>query len=163
MALIYETENFTVEAPARPHVSREEGGHIKVAIKDRSITDRTKLSPKQATELTRLTMIVGQALEAAMNKRGVPVIKINYQDMGNWSYKEGKSHYMHYHIYGRVLGAKNQPFPESVYLPDRSTGFFDNFKPLNDDDIAEIKNQIDRVAADEKYIEFQKIIDQIEE
>jgi len=159
MAIFYSTENFTVEAPERPHIPREEGGHLKIAVKDKTIADRTKLSIKQAIELVRLTMIVGEAFEIAMNRRGVPVIKINYQDMGNWSYKEGKKHYMHYHIYGRVLNAKHQPYPESMNLPDRSTGFYDSFLPLNDEDIAEIEREIERISNTEKYIEFQKIID----
>lgn len=90
----------------------------------------------------RLSMIVGEALEIAMNNRGVKVVKVNYQDMGNWSYKEGAKPYLHYHIFGRVLGAPNQPFPESVYLPDRATGFYDKFTPLNEDDVAEICKQM---------------------
>jgi diadenosine tetraphosphate (Ap4A) HIT family hydrolase len=151
MALITETENFIVESRDKPFVSREEGGHIRIRVKDESITDRTKLNPRQAIELMRLTMIVGEAYATAMNNRGVKVIKVNYQDMGNWAFKDGKKPLMHYHIFGRVLNAPRQPFPESVYLPDRSSGFYDAFIPLNEEDIATIKEEITKVAAQQKY------------
>ncbi len=151
MAIIYETPNFIVETHEKPFVSREEGGHLRISTKDHSITDRTKLSPKVAIEFMRISTIVGEALELAMNNLGIPVIKINYQDMGNWSYKENKAPFLHYHIMGRVLHAKKQPFPESVYLPDRSTGFYDGFIPLNANDIQEIVKQIKIAEEDPRY------------
>lgn len=151
MALIYETPNFIVESHEKPFVPREEGGHIRIKIKDPSVVDRTMLTPEQAREFIRLSMIIGKALEIAMNNRDVKVVKVNYQDMGNWAYKEGRNSYFHCHIFGRVLGANHQPFPESVYLPDRSTGFYNGFTPLDEEDIAEIKNQIGVVMQEAKY------------
>lgn len=148
---IYETENFIVESHEKPFVSRTDGGHIRIRIKDASITDRTKLDPKTAKELMRLTMIIGEAFEKAMNYRGIPVIKINYQDMGNWAYKRGEKPFLHIHVFGRAENAVKQPFPESVYLPDRNTGFYDDFEPLNTDDMDEIKKQISEVEKQEKY------------
>jgi len=82
MAFIYETENFIVEAFDTPHVTRTDGGHIRIKIKDESFSDRTKVSPKVAQEFMRLTMIIGESMEKAMNNRGINVVKINYQDMG---------------------------------------------------------------------------------
>ena len=155
MAIIYETPNFVVETHEKPFVSREEGGHLRISIKDHSITDRTKLSPKVAIEFMRISMIVGEALEAAMKNLGVPVKKINYQDMGNWSYKEGKAPFLHYHIMGRVLNALKQPFPESVYLPDRNTGFYNGFIPLSEGDIQEIVKQIKIIESKPKYKLFE--------
>lgn len=152
MAIIYNTENFIVETHEKPFVSREEGGHLRIAVKDHSISDRTKLSPQMAKELMRLSMIVGEALEIAMNNLGVKVVKVNYQDMGNWSYKEGKQPFLHYHVFGRVLHAPHQPFPESVYLPDRSSGFYEKFVPLNEKDSAEIVEQIEIISQKEKYL-----------
>lgn len=151
MAFIYETLNFIVESKEDPFVSREEGGHVRIRIKDKSITDRTKIKPKIAIEFIRISMIVGEALQIAMNKRGIKVIKVNYQDMGNWPWKEHKKPFLHYHIFGRVLGAKKQPFPESIYLPDRSTGFYDGFIPLNKDDNKEILKQIKLISYKPKY------------
>jgi len=149
--LISETENFIVETQERPFVPRTDGGHIRIKIKDGSITDRTKLDSKTAKELMRLTMIVGEAFEKAMNNRGIPVIKINYQDMGNWAWKRGEKPYLHIHVFGRASNSVKQPFPESVYLPDRSTGFYEGFEPLNNEDIAEIQKQIKEVEKQEKY------------
>ena len=151
MALIYETDNFIVESHDKPFVSREEGGHIRIRVKDENISDRTKLNPKQAKEFIRLSMIVGEALEKGMNERGVKVIKVNYQDMGNWYYKNGTKPFFHCQVFGRVLGAKNQPFPESVYLPDRSTGFYDKFVPLDGEDIKVIKRFIEEISERPEY------------
>lgn len=153
MAQIYETKNFIVESHEKPFVSREEGGHIRIRIKDNSITDRTKLDAATAIELMRLTMIVGEAMEKAMNSVGITVVKINYQDMGNWAYKNGKQPFLHIHVFGRVVGATHQPYPESVYLPDRSTGFYEGFKPLNETDIKVIQQEIEAIKSLDKYQE----------
>jgi diadenosine tetraphosphate (Ap4A) HIT family hydrolase len=151
MATIYETENFIVESHEEPFVSRTDGGHIRIRVKDKTITDRTKLEPKVAIELMRLTMIVGEAFEIAMNNCGVPVVKINYQDMGNWAYKRNEKPFLHVHVFGRATNAVKQIWPESVYLPARESGFYNGFEPLNTEDIVEIKKQIDIVIAKEKY------------
>ena len=84
MTMIYESENFFVEAVEKPHVDRDDGGHIKIYPKVR-IRDRQQLSPKQAIELMKLTIIVGQAMTKIMNEHGVDIGRINYQDNGNWS------------------------------------------------------------------------------
>ncbi len=151
MAIILETKNFTVESYERPFVSRNDGGHIRIGAKDLDITDRTRLTPKQAIELMRLTMVVGKALEIAMNKRGIPVVKINYQDMGNWAAKTAAKPSLHVHIFGRSIDAVKQPWPESVYLPDRKTGFYEGFEPLNENDQAEILKQIRTIFEEDKY------------
>lgn len=147
---IFETKYFTVEPHPKPFVSREEGGHIRIFPK-REITDRTKLSPQEATELIRLTMIVGEAMEIAMNNRGVNVVKINYEDLGNWAFKRNEDPLFHIHIFGRAKNAKHQIFPEAVQLPDRSTGFYDKFKPLDEQDIIEIRKQIELISNLDKY------------
>lgn len=149
--IIHETENFIVESSERPFVSRTDGGHIRIGIKDKTVADRTKLDPQVAIELMRLSMIVGEAFELAMNNRGVPVVKINYQDMGNWAYKTGDKPSLHYHVFGRASNAIKQPWPESVYLPDRNTGFYEGFEPLNEEDVTEIKDQIAIVEQKDKY------------
>ncbi len=151
MAQIYLSENFIVESFETPHVTRTDWWHIRIRIIDESITDRTKISPVIAIEFMRLTMIIGEAMEIAMNNQWVNVVKINYQDMGNWAFKWGKKPFFHMHIYGRAKDAKFQIFPESVYLPDRSSGFYDKFEPLNKEDILEIQKQIGIIEKQEKY------------
>lgn len=151
MATILETKNFIVESHEKPFVSRTDGGHIRIKVKDLSIADRTKLNPEQAIELMRLTMVVGEAFETAMNKRGIPIVKINYQDMGNWAAKTNTKPFLHVHVFGRSKDAVKQPWPESVYLPDRGTGFYEGFEPLNEDDQTEILTQIELVSKENKY------------
>jgi diadenosine tetraphosphate (Ap4A) HIT family hydrolase len=150
MALIYETQNFLVEAFDTPHVTRTDGGHIRIYPR-KKVMDRTELSPKLAIELMRLTMVVGEAMTAGLTKRGIVIMRINYQDMGNWAFKKKEKPFFHLHVYGRAKTAKYQPYCEAVQLPDRSTGFYDNFEPLNKGDIKEIRRQIELLFQKDKY------------
>lgn len=84
-------------------------------------------------------MVIGEAMETAMNNLGIPMIKINYQDMGNWAWKTNTKPFLHIHVFGRASNAVKQIWPESVYLPDRVTRLYDGFEQLNDDDMEEIK------------------------
>ena len=140
--MIFETQNFTVKAVEEPFVDRDEGGHIRVDCKIAGVKDRTHLTPAQAVECARLLMLTGEAYKIAMKNRGVDIIRMNYQDMGNWYYKYNHPEALIINIFGRVLGCKHQPFPEAVYLPDRSTGFYDNFKPITAEDEKEIQKQM---------------------
>ncbi len=150
--LIYETNHFTLEIHPKPFVSREEGGHLRIFPKDKArISDRRDFTVQEATEFMKLSMIAGEALQTAMNKRGIPVVKINYCDLGNWAFKRNEKPVLHLHIFGRAKNAKIQIFPEAVQLPDRSTGFYDNFKPLNNHDIKAIKQEISNLLKQKKY------------
>jgi hypothetical protein len=73
--------------------------------------------------------------------------------MGNWAQKTNTKPFLHIHVFGRANNAVKQIWPESVYLPDRGTGFYDGFEPLNNNDIEEIKKQIGLVLKEEKYNE----------
>jgi len=150
MAFVYETKNFEVVTHEKPFVSRTDGGHIKIVTKN-GTEDRTKLKPKEAIELMRLTMLVGEAFQTAMNKRGIPVVKINYEELGNWAYKTSDKPHLHIHLFGRAKNARKQVFPEAVYLPARETGFYDGFEPLEEEDIKEIQWQIKGLENTEKY------------
>lgn len=147
---IYETNSFTVSAYGRPHVSREEGGHIVISAKE-DIHDRTELRPAQAKEYIRLSMLIGEAMGKALNIRGIPVVKINYADNGNWAFKANKKPHLHMHIFGRASDAVNQIFPEAVKLPARESGFYDDFHSLNSKDINEIITQINILEKQERY------------
>jgi diadenosine tetraphosphate (Ap4A) HIT family hydrolase len=108
MALIFESENFIVEAADRPHVDRLDGGHIRILPKAR-VRDRTQLSPDLAKELMKLTMIAGEAMEMALGRRGIDIGRINYQDNGNWGVFKPEGPYLHLHLYGRARSAKSLP------------------------------------------------------
>jgi diadenosine tetraphosphate (Ap4A) HIT family hydrolase len=147
---IYETENFEVITHEKPFVSRKEGGHIKIVAKG-DYTDLTQLPPNIAVEYIWLVELVGEAFPLAMNNRGVPVIWVNYHTMGNWAFKKNTKPHFHTQIFGRVKNAKKQVWPEAVYLPARESGFYDDFVPVNEEDVAEIRKQIEIVSENEKY------------
>jgi diadenosine tetraphosphate (Ap4A) HIT family hydrolase len=147
---IFQTKNFIVEVAEKPHVTRTDGGHIRIFPKLK-VVDRTELSPELAIELTRLTMIVGGAMTKALNKRDIDIGRINYQDNGNWSVFKPEGPYLHIHLYGRAKSAKIQKYGDACYFPQRSTGFYDSFEPLNDDDIKEIRKEIESIFKEGKY------------
>lgn len=150
--LIYETYNFIVEAPEKPHVDRDDGGHIIILPKIR-VLDRQHLTPDLAVELMWLTTLVGEAMVIAMNDRGVDIGRINYHDSGNWSVFKPEGPYLHYHIYGRAKSAKYQKYGEALHCPLRSAHpeYYANFKPINKEDIEAIRKEIERLLQTEHY------------
>ena len=96
-------------------------------------------------------MIAGEAMQKAMNQQGIPVVKINYEDLGNWAFKRNERPVLHLHIFGRAENAKVEVFPEAVNLPDRSSGLYDNFNPLTDEDMLLIKKHIEKSFAKVKF------------
>ena len=152
MPLIFETGNFTVEAVEEPHVDRDDGGHIKITPKVHVI-DRQHLSPPLAIELMKLTTVVGEAMTNALKRTGVDIGRINYQDNGNWSVFKPEGPYLHYHLYGRAKNAKYQTYGEACFFPLRTTNpeYYERFKPLNDEDINEIRKEIESLLLTDKY------------
>lgn len=150
--LIYETKNFIVEAPERPHVDRDDGGHIKISPKIR-ILNRQNLTSKKAIELMRLTIIAGEAMTKIMNEHGVDIGRINYQDNGNWTVFKPEGSYLHIHLYGRAKSAKIQKYGQSCFFPHReeNPGFYKNFKPLNEEDIKDIHNEILKLLRQKRF------------
>ena len=153
MALIYETPNFILETREKPFVDRAEGGHIRIWSK-LQISDRTKLTNEQAVEYMKLSMVAGEALTKVMKEQGIDIGIVNYQEMGNWSVFKPEGVTMHMHIFGRAKTATVQKYGEAVLLPQRETGFYDKFKPLNEDDIAKIRIEINKLLAENKYKSF---------
>ena len=150
--IIFETKHFTLERHPKPFVSRLDGGHLRIFPKDHGISERREFTPEQAIEFMRLSMIAGEALEKAMNDQGIPVIKINYEDLGNWAFKRGERPVLHLHIFGRAKNAIKQPFPEAVYLPDRSSGLYDDFEAITNEDMELIKKYVEEISKQEKYL-----------
>jgi diadenosine tetraphosphate (Ap4A) HIT family hydrolase len=154
MSNIYETENFIVEAVDQPHVTRSEGGHIKIYPKVRRV-DRTELSSKEAIEVMRLSMITGKAMTDVMNRRGVDIGRINYQDNGNWSVFKPEGPYFHIHLYGRAKSAKIQKWGDATYFPQRETGFYEGYESLSAGDVEEIRSEMDKIFQEPKYSDEQ--------
>jgi diadenosine tetraphosphate (Ap4A) HIT family hydrolase len=154
MSIIYQNKNFIVEAPREPHVDRNDGGHIKISPKER-LVDRQALNPKLAIELMRLTMVVGEAMTTVMNKRGVDIGRINYQDNGNWSVFKPEGPYLHIHLYGRAKSAKTHKYGQACYFPhiNDKPEYYENFKLLNKEDIDEINREIELLFKNPKYLD----------
>ena len=150
MPLIYETPNFTISTPDQPHVSRGDGGQMIINPKV-TVEDRTHLSRALAIELMKLTMVAGEAMKTVMTRNGIDIGRINYQDNGNWR------HELHIHLYGRARGATLQTYGHPLALPPTAQAFKEqmgNLEPLHQDDIAELKTEIARLLATDKYRDF---------
>lgn len=149
--IIYETENFVVAVPKVPHIPRTDGGHLWIRGKEKYFESRTELNPKQAIEVMRLTMLLGEAMQIGMRNRGINIDRINYQENGNWAYQKGMKPEFHIHLYGRTKDSKTQTWGEALKFPNKSTGFYDKFERFNNEDIEEIKKQIIMLEKTEKY------------
>lgn len=148
--VIYETDDFVIKTADRPFIDRAEGGHLLIVPKV-TLRDRTQLSPKLAIEYMKLSMVVGEALVSAMARRGVDIGLINYQDMGNWGIGRPEGPTLHMQVFGRATTATIQKYGEAVSLPRREAGFYDSFKPLNEEDVAELKLDIEKLLQTDKY------------
>lgn len=151
-ALIFESRNFLVEAPDKPHLDRSEGGHIKISPKER-VPDRQALRPGQAIELMRLSIVTGEAMQAVLNENGVDIGRINYQDNGNWSVFKPEGPYLHVHLYGRAKSAKTNPYGQACFFPhpDDDPARYENLEPLRPTDIIGIRSRIELLLGQEKF------------
>lgn len=148
--LVYETDNFILEAVEKPHVTRLDGGHLKITPKHR-FADRLELPPRLAVEMAWLTMIAGDAMTTGLRKRGIDIGLINYQDNKNWGVFSPEGPHLHVHLYGRAKNAMIQKYGDACTFPHRETGFYDNFEPLNNDDIIAIQKMLHLLLEQEKY------------
>ena len=150
MALVYEARHFILKTLDQPHVSRSDGGHIVIDPK-LAVEDRTQLTPEQAIELVKLTMVGGEAMKTVLTRKGIDIGRINYQDNGNWRAE------LHVHLYGRARGAKLQPWGHALAFPPTREAFrkeMGNLEALRPDDIAELRAEIVRLLETEKYRSF---------
>ena len=141
MTTIYKTKNFVLETHERPEIDRLEGGHITISPK-KQVKDRTELTPKQATELMRLTVISGIAMKKAMKKIGVNIGRINYQENGNWN------PHLHIHLYCRSKNARMQKYGDPI-IP----GHKKQYKSLNKEDVKRIRKEIEKLLKLKKFSE----------
>jgi diadenosine tetraphosphate (Ap4A) HIT family hydrolase len=164
MPIIFETEDFVVKAQDEPHHSRENGGHVVITPKIR-YEHRYEMPLDTATRMMHLSMILGEAFTNVMRAKDIDVVRINYQDNGNWAYKEPqKPPQLHIHLYARTMHEKHpkddprfQAFPDALVFPDRGTGFYDKFVPLSNEDCAEIKNEVLYLLRSAKYTALESI------
>ena len=150
MALIFESRHFEIIAPERPHVTRADGGHVVINPKV-AVADRTHLDRERAIELMKLTMVAGEAMTTVLTRKGIEIGRMNYQDNGNWR------HELHVHLYGRARNATIQKWGTFLQLPptrERFNAEMGSLEPLGSEDIAELRAEIERLLATEKYKSF---------
>lgn len=139
MTIIFESKNFLVEPHPRPEVDRLDGGHVRINPKV-NIIDRQKLTPDQAKELMRLTILVGEAMKRYYKSIGLELHRVNYQDNGNWREE------CHYHLYGRAKAAKYQKAGDPII-----SGHKDEYQLLNDSDITGLHKEIAQLLTEPNY------------
>ena len=156
---IVETENFCIFIPNKPHIDKNDGGHICIAIKGQDIFLVQDLTDEQLFELSVLTKIVGEAMITVLNSQGIDVKLINYQINGNWTYNSVNRANLHMHLYGRALSSKKQVFGQSLYFPDRNENaeFYSSNKPLSNDDATALNKYIVN-AISNKYSDIITVI-----
>ena len=131
-------------------MTRSDGGHLIINPKV-PVEDRTHLTREQAIELVKLTMVAGAAMKTALGRRGIDLGRINYQDNGNWR------HELHVHLYGRSRDATIQPWGTFLQIPPTRDAFnakMGDLDRLDADDVRELRAEIVRLLATEKYREF---------
>jgi diadenosine tetraphosphate (Ap4A) HIT family hydrolase len=150
--VIFKSNHFTVDAVEHPLVDRDDGGHVTINPIVH-VSDRQQLTPQQAIEFMRLSIVVGDAMKTAMKKNGVNIGRINYQDNGNWGVFKPEGPHLHLHLYGRAIDAKYQRYGQACYFPHRDTEpeFYINLRPLTERDIVEIRKEIQRLLALDKF------------
>lgn len=147
---VHETPDFLVVASDPPHVCRTDGGHLVIRPKD-PVVHRWEFDIRRATALMRLSMLVGEAMLTALNERGIPVERLNFQDNGNWGIGTPNGPRFHLHLYGRARGSVNQVHGEALYFPRKEMGFWKNYEPLNEEDIRAIQSHMERLEKEERY------------
>ena len=158
MPTILTTDDFIVKAPDRPHHSRENGGHIVIMPKVR-YAHRYEMPLNIASKMMHLSQVLGEAFTKVMRSNGIDIVRINYQDNGNWAYKEPVyPPHLHWHLYGRTLHEKHprndprfQAFPDALVFPDESTDFYEGFRPLTEQDCQDILSVFQDLLTSKKY------------
>jgi diadenosine tetraphosphate (Ap4A) HIT family hydrolase len=152
MALIYESGNFRVESVENPLIDRADGGHLTITPKVR-MSERQQLSPRQAIELMRLTLVAGEAMTIGLRANGIDIGRINYQDNGNWSVFLPEGPHLHIHLYGRAKNAVHQPYGQTLHFPHRTEHpeLYSSLKPLTATDVLAIQKEMVRLFSEAKY------------
>jgi diadenosine tetraphosphate (Ap4A) HIT family hydrolase len=162
MPLILETPKFIVAGHDQPHHDRDNGGHAKVYPKKR-YADRTEMPMDEYLALMQLVMVTGEAIMTVMRQRGIDVVRINYQDNGNWGYFPSMNREPHLHIHLYVRSAHEQhpggdarfrAFPDALAFPfiNDFPEYYQSFKPYSVEDCAAIRTEIERLLETEKYV-----------
>ena len=161
MPVIFETEKYIVVGHDQPHHDRNNGGHAKVSPKEK-YGDRTEMPMQLYIGLMQLVLVAGEAITNVMRSKEIDVVRINYQDNGNWSYFPNvkKDPHIHVHLYVRSNGEVHpngderfKAFPDALYFPYRgdSPEYYESFQPYSEQDCEDIRKEIERLLETDKY------------
>lgn len=144
---IYEAKHFYVDSRDKPHVTREDGGHITIFSKE-DIPFRRQLNKEQASELIMLTMLVSEAMTLALQKQGIDIWRVNIQENWNWWIVNK----IYIHLYGRAKKAKLQTYGQALNMPHikENPEFYASNEALTQEDVESIQKEVDRLM-NEKY------------
>ena len=115
--------------------------------------------------MMQLVMLTGEAIVTVMRQKNVDVVRINYQDNGNWSYAPSmqRDPHLHVHLYVRSNGKRHptgdprfQAFPNALFFPfiGDSPEYYDSFEPYTEEDCADIRTEMLRLLQSDKYREL---------
>ena len=139
MTTIFESKNFIALPHPNNEVDRLDGGHIVINPKIK-IVDRQALTPDQAKELMRLTILIGEAMKRYYKSLGIELHRVNYQDNGNWRPEQ------HYHLYGRAKTAKYQKAGDPII-----SGHKDEYQNLTSEDVLGMQKEIAKILKEPNY------------
>lgn len=139
--IIYSTKYFNIESREKPHIAREDGGHLIInSIAHRDTLE--DLTDQEAKELMRLIIAAGKAMKAGLAKSGIELWNINYQCNANFN------KVFHFHLYGRSVNAKQHPKNTCIQHGPTHEEFkkqIANLTPLTPEDILNIKNELKKI------------------
>jgi diadenosine tetraphosphate (Ap4A) HIT family hydrolase len=143
---VYDDRYFRVVAPELPLNSREDGGHL-ILLKKLAVSDRSDLTYHEAIDFMRITMIVGRAMYDVL-----PIERMNYEDLGNWSLDEPGGAKMHLHFFGRAREQIHQIRGQHMFLyPKDHKIYKGHLEPLDDGDLQRLKARIAELVNEPKY------------
>ena len=168
MPIILETNKFIVSGHDQPHHDRNNGGHAKVTPKER-YGDRTEMPMDLYLVMMQLVMVTGEVIPLVMRRKSIDIVRINYQDNGNWSYfpKTKREPHIHIHLYSRTLNEKHpegdslfRAFPNALVLPyvEDYPEYYRSFKPYSEKDCDDIRTEIEKLLETERYQNLKELL-----
>jgi len=141
--LIFESEHFRLMLPQKPLIDRRDGGHVVIHTQVKTV-DRMHFTPEQVREYMPFCNAVGRAFMEVMNESGIPVERLNWMDMGNWSLLTPIPPRFHVHVFGRARGSRFQIHGEFNQIPPKGSKHYDMIKNINAEEIAKLKARMSK-------------------
>jgi diadenosine tetraphosphate (Ap4A) HIT family hydrolase len=146
---VYEDKYFKVICPRQPLNCREDGGHL-ILIKKEKVADRSDLTYQEAIDFMRISMAVGKSIYDVLK-----VERMNYEDLGNWGLDDPGGAKMHLHFMGRAKKQTHQIRGQHIFLfPKGHLIYQGHLKPLTREQIQEIRNKIEEILNEPKYLKM---------